>query len=96
MTIAAKYSTKCPACNVMISAGAQVEWSKGSPARHVSCPGAAASSRPSAQVGYLRVGQATRYTSARRSSGGGSAASVPGYSSYCTGRDSCGCYDCAS
>lgn len=31
-----------------------------------------------------------------RSSGGGVAASVPGYSSYCTGRSDCGCYDCAS
>lgn len=31
-----------------------------------------------------------------RSSGGGSAANVPGYSSWCTGRDGCGCYDCAS
>lgn len=30
------------------------------------------------------------------SSAGGSAASVPGYSSYCTGRSGCGCYDCAS
>lgn len=32
----------------------------------------------------------------RGRNGGGSAANVPGYSSYCTGRSGCGCYDCAS
>lgn len=32
----------------------------------------------------------------KRGRGGGSAASVPGYSSYCTGGPGCGCYDCAS
>lgn len=36
------------------------------------------------------------YTPRRGRSGAGSAASVPGYSSYCTDRPGCGCYDCAS
>lgn len=29
-----------------------------------------------------------------RTPGGGSAAKVPGYSSYCTGRPGCRCFDC--
>jgi|GEM_PF-2243361 len=31
-----------------------------------------------------------------RASGAGHAASVPGFSSWCTDRPGCGCYDCAS
>lgn len=34
--------------------------------------------------------------SRRYGRGHGSAASVPGYSSYCTANDYCRCYDCAS
>lgn len=37
MTITAKFASICPCCNVRIVPGAKVEWSKGSPARHVSC-----------------------------------------------------------
>jgi hypothetical protein len=33
-------------------------------------------------------------SSQRRYSGGGSAPNVPGYSSYCTGRSGCRCFDC--
>jgi hypothetical protein len=32
----------------------------------------------------------------RGQSRGGAAAPVPGYSQWCTGRTSCGCFDCAS
>lgn len=32
----------------------------------------------------------------RRGFSGGAAAPVRGYSSWCTGRDDCRCYDCAS
>jgi hypothetical protein len=39
------------------------------------------------------LSQRPRY---RYGSGAGAAAPVAGYSSYCTGRSSCGCYDCAS
>ena len=37
MTITAKFASTCPTCNARIAAGEQVEWSKGSPARHVAC-----------------------------------------------------------
>lgn len=36
-----------------------------------------------------------RSSGARRFTGG-AAANVRGYSSWCTGRSTCGCYDCAS
>lgn len=37
MTITAKYASICPGCQVRITPGTKVEWSKGSPARHVTC-----------------------------------------------------------
>ena len=46
MTITAKFSTICPCCNVRIAAGTKVEWTKGSPARHVACVGSAVSPAP--------------------------------------------------
>jgi len=84
MTITAKYASTCPNCNRAITPGQRVEWSRGCKAVHVSCDDApvGAAGRP-----------APRSSSRRRS--GGSAANVPGYSSYCTGGSNCGCYDCA-
>lgn len=43
-----------------------------------------------------QVARATRRPRYRMGSGAGSAAHVAGYSSYCTDRPGCGCYDCAS
>lgn len=37
MTITAKFPSVCPACKNRIVVGSQVEWSKGAPARHVTC-----------------------------------------------------------
>lgn len=37
---------------------------------------------------------ARREMPARRQQRGGAAAPVRGYSSWCTGRDDCGCFDC--
>ena len=37
MTIVAKYSARCAACGGPIAVGTKIEWSKGSPARHVDC-----------------------------------------------------------
>lgn len=37
MTITAKFSGICPCCNTAIRAGEQVEWTKGSKARHPRC-----------------------------------------------------------
>ena len=38
MTITAKFDSKCPTCQGPIVAGEQVEWSKGTRARHQGCP----------------------------------------------------------
>jgi hypothetical protein len=40
MTITARYASTCPICSARIVPGTQVEWRKGSPARHVSCTSA--------------------------------------------------------
>ncbi len=37
MTITARYAATCPCCAVPIRPGDQIEWAKGSPARHASC-----------------------------------------------------------
>lgn len=49
MTITAKFASVCPCCGARIVPGTRVEWSKGSPAKHVACVGkpvAATASRP--------------------------------------------------
>lgn len=38
MTITAKFPGTCKKCNGNISAGTQIEWSKGNGAQHVTCP----------------------------------------------------------
>jgi len=48
MTITAKFSSICPCCSVRIAVGSKVEWSKGSPARHVACASSPVASRPAA------------------------------------------------
>lgn len=57
MIITAKFASVCPCCSIRIVAGTKVEWSKGSPARHVACSGSATSnvvtvSRPAARRSY--------------------------------------------
>lgn len=50
MTITARYPSRCSACGRPISAGEQIEWTKGGPTRHAKCPsGKSASSVPVAQ-----------------------------------------------
>lgn len=92
MTITAKFPGTCPACGGEITPGTKIEWSKGEKARHTDCP-----------INGGRKGAATtpratyrRSTGRRYGSGAGSAAPVAGYSSYCTDRPGCGCFDCAS
>lgn len=88
MIITAKFASVCPCCSLRINVGSKVEWSKGEKARHVTCAGKPVASAPSvARSSYRR---------APMGRGHGYAASVPGYSSYCTANASCGCYDCAS
>ena len=52
MTITAKFPGKCSECGGRISAGAQIEWSKGEGARHTKC---AASSEPRAAPGPIAL-----------------------------------------
>ena len=96
MTITAKFSTICPCCNTRITAGSKVEWTKGSPARHVACAGSAPAAKPTTYSG--RIESSRRAWGARRGmgSGHGAAVKMPGYSSYCTDSPTCRCYDCAS
>ena len=42
MIITAKFASTCPCCAAHIDVGSKIEWSKGSPARHVSCAPVAA------------------------------------------------------
>ena len=37
MLITAKFASSCPCCRQPIQVGSKIEWSKGSPARHVAC-----------------------------------------------------------
>jgi hypothetical protein len=37
MIITAKFASTCSCCRAPISVGSKIEWSKGSPARHVAC-----------------------------------------------------------
>lgn len=46
MLITAKFAGRCSTCSSGFAAGARVEWSKGSPARHAACAAGAASSAP--------------------------------------------------
>ena len=84
MIIIAKFSSTCPVCSASIAIGSKVEWSKGARARHVACAGGAVSAVVAVSPGR------------RMGSGHGRAAAVTGYSGYCTDREDCRCYDCAS
>lgn len=37
MTITARYASRCACCHQPITVGQQIEWSRGTPARHVEC-----------------------------------------------------------
>lgn len=94
--ITAKYAAFCACCNSAIVAGSKIEWSKGAKPVHAACAGLPATT--AARV-VSRPGYQGRFT--RRGPGAVSAAavpgystSVPGYSSYCTDRAGCRCYDC--
>jgi hypothetical protein len=55
MIITAKFASVCPCCSVRIVPGAKVEWSKGSPAKHVACVSVTVTvARPAARRGELR------------------------------------------
>lgn len=85
MTIRAKFAGRCGCgCGASIVVGQTVVWSPGQKARLQGCATVVASTTARA---------APRY---RMGSGAGSAAPVAGYSSYCTDRPGCRCYDCAS
>ena len=58
MIIAAKFASLCPCCSQRIVPGSKVEWSKGSPAKHMACSGAVASTLSARPAGR-------RYTSSR-------------------------------
>lgn len=55
MVITAKFASVCPCCSIRIVAGSKVEWSKGSPARHVACTASATRTTVSAAPGASRI-----------------------------------------
>lgn len=91
MIITAKFASMCPCCSVRISIGSKVEWTKGSKAVHAACAGKTATTAAATTAPSRRY-----YGGSRYATGAGAAASVAGYSSWCTDRADCGCYDCAS
>jgi hypothetical protein len=70
MVIAAKFASVCPCCSARIVPGTQVEWSKGSPARHTACAQGPAADMP----------RGRRYASTRGTWTGCSCGSVTEYS----------------
>ncbi len=68
MIITAKFASVCPCCNVRIVAGSKVEWSKGSPAKHVACTGTA--SAPAASSAVRRNYDPSRFNGYGRGRGG--------------------------
>lgn len=58
MTITARYAATCPCCAAPIRPGDQIEWSKGSPARHAGC-------KPSATPSFMVATPAPRTSSPR-------------------------------
>jgi len=91
MTITAKYASKCATCGQAIPVGAQIEWSKGSPARHTSCAAAPATAAPKKASNY----DPTAFRGYGRPRGGFRKACVSGgnCSSFGSGK-TCGGHDC--
>lgn len=56
MTITARYPSRCSSCGGSISVGDRIEWAKGSPVRHSSCPSSVtpAAPRRSSRGQYVR------------------------------------------
>ncbi len=59
MTITARYPATCPCCHAAIHAGDQIEWTKGSPARHTACAAGSRSSHPASVAARIAVRTST-------------------------------------
>ena len=66
MIITAKFASTCPCCSARILVGSKVEWSKGSPARHVTCSAGVATVTSATRISFAAPTSRT----ARRSYGG--------------------------
>lgn len=71
MTITAKFASICPCCNVRITPGAKVEWTKGSPARHVTCGAASTTTTTSYARKVAGPGRRTGCSCGSREDGNG-------------------------
>lgn len=65
MTITAKFPASCASCGGRIIPGQRIEWSKGAPARHTSCPGATAGTQTATYLGRVLVADLPRGRSQR-------------------------------
>jgi hypothetical protein len=56
MIITAKFASRCSCCRQPIAVGSKIEWSKGSPARHVACAQGSSvdSAAPAGRTSYAR------------------------------------------
>jgi hypothetical protein len=56
MTIKARYAGRCGRCGGAINAGDEMEWSRGQPTRHLTCPASTATTEPTADVIHIGGG----------------------------------------
>jgi hypothetical protein len=96
MIITARFAAQCPTCRAAIAAGAKIEWSKGSPARHAACA-AGSSAAPTAPAGRIvgRMYDPSKFNGYGARRGGYTRTCKTGgdCSSFGSGR-SCGAPDC--
>ncbi len=55
MQITAKFASVCPCCSARITVGSKVEWTRGTPARHVTCTPATSDRPTPGQVAFVRA-----------------------------------------
>lgn len=61
MIITAKFASTCSCCSQRIAVGSKIEWTKGTPAKHVSCSAPSAGAVPVAStVSTVRAARARR------------------------------------
>lgn len=60
MTITAKFASRCGSCSQAITPGTKIEWTKGQPVRHTSCPGTAEGVPTATYLGRVLVADLPR------------------------------------
>ena len=87
MIITAKFASTCSCCRSAIAVGSKIEWTKGAPARHVTCAGPGVSS---VRAAAPRI--ATTSPRGRRWQPCGYPGCSPSYCDECDGEGNRGAY----